>query len=293
MLPVVFIQPGGLHGEAEALLLLAQRPRRRASAGVGASAALDELGVAALAERDRDQVEVARHDEFYYRGAAPEISDYDYDQLFSELKKLETDFNLIAPDSPTQRVGDAPLKEFQSVRHTVPMLSLEKSDTLDGLNQSGLPASQQAVLRDLLTSVQRLNADAQAGGWAAIAAGRHTLIHAPTALSHWEPGTEGRPDRMLVHFFGLFGPDGPLPLHLTEHARDRRRHHQDPHFLRFADMSQEASDALFEGFHEARMAAPPRLVNMVNAGLLGRKAGQGFFRYDDGTIVILTRKIGG
>lgn len=46
------------------------------------------------------------------------------------------------------------------------------------------------------------------------------------------------------------------------------------------DVQVHASDALFEGFHEARMAAPPRLVNMVNAGLLGRKSGQGFFRYD-------------
>lgn len=72
-----------------------------------------------------------------------------------------------------------------------------------------------------------------------------SLLHAPTALSHWETGTEGRPDRLLVHFFGLFGPDGPLPLHLTEHARDRRRHHQDPHFLRFADLFHHRLLSLF------------------------------------------------
>ncbi|MCG3149507.1 MAG: DNA ligase [Verrucomicrobiae bacterium] len=78
--------------------------------------------------------QINRHDALYSRGQ-PEISDYDYDQLFSELKKLETEFDLVAPDSPTQRVGDAPLKEFQSVRHAVPMLSLEKSDSLEGLKK--------------------------------------------------------------------------------------------------------------------------------------------------------------
>ena len=47
------------------------------------------------------------------------------------------------------------------------------------------------------------------------------------------------------------------------------------------DVQMHASAALYEGFKEPRMAAPPRLVNMVNAGLLGRKSGQGFFRYDE------------
>jgi 3-hydroxybutyryl-CoA dehydrogenase len=47
------------------------------------------------------------------------------------------------------------------------------------------------------------------------------------------------------------------------------------------DVQVHASAALYAGFKEPRMAAPPRLVNMVNAGLLGRKSGQGFFRYDE------------
>jgi 3-hydroxybutyryl-CoA dehydrogenase len=47
------------------------------------------------------------------------------------------------------------------------------------------------------------------------------------------------------------------------------------------DVQVHASEALFEGFKESRMAAPPRLVNMLNAGLLGRKTGHGFFRYDE------------
>jgi len=82
----------------------------------------------------RDQIH--RHDRLYYTEARPEISDYDYDQLFAELQKLEAAHpELITADSPTQRVGGAPLKEFQSVRHASPMLSLEKSDTLDGLRK--------------------------------------------------------------------------------------------------------------------------------------------------------------
>jgi len=80
--------------------------------------------------------QICRHDRLYYTEARPEISDYDYDQLFAELQKLEAAHpDLITPDSPTQRVGGAPLKEFQSVRHASPMLSLEKSDTLDGLRK--------------------------------------------------------------------------------------------------------------------------------------------------------------
>ena len=78
--------------------------------------------------------QINRHDRLYYVEARPEISDYDYDQLFAEFQKLEAAHpDLITPDSPTQRVGGVPLREFQSVRHASPMLSLEKSDTLDGL----------------------------------------------------------------------------------------------------------------------------------------------------------------
>jgi DNA ligase (NAD+) len=79
--------------------------------------------------------QIQRHDILYSRGK-PEISDYDYDQLYRQLQQLETAFpDLVTPDSPTQRVGDTPLKEFKHVRHTVPMLSLEKSDTLEGLRK--------------------------------------------------------------------------------------------------------------------------------------------------------------
>lgn len=61
----------------------------------------------------------------YYVLDDPEISDAAYDRLMRELEGLEKQYpDLVTPDSPTQRVGAAPLKEFKTVRHTLPMLSL-------------------------------------------------------------------------------------------------------------------------------------------------------------------------
>ena len=72
--------------------------------------------------------EIRRHDHAYYVEAQPKISDRDYDRLHHELLELEKEFpELAAPDSPSQRVGGEPLKEFKTVRHSVPMLSLDNT----------------------------------------------------------------------------------------------------------------------------------------------------------------------
>lgn len=72
--------------------------------------------------------ELALHNARYYVMDDPLISDAEYDALFAELVKLEQEFPLLAtPDSPTQRVGGAPLSAFGSVRHAVPMLSLNNA----------------------------------------------------------------------------------------------------------------------------------------------------------------------
>ena len=69
--------------------------------------------------------EIERHNRLYHAEAAPEISDAEYDALFQELLKLESEHpDLASPDSPTQRVGAAPSEGFAEVRHRVPMLSL-------------------------------------------------------------------------------------------------------------------------------------------------------------------------
>jgi DNA ligase (NAD+) len=78
---------------------------------------------AARAEKLRRAIE--RHNRLYYNEAAPEITDAEYDRLFQELAKLESENpRLATPDSPTQRVGSAPSEGFAPVVHRVPMLSL-------------------------------------------------------------------------------------------------------------------------------------------------------------------------
>jgi DNA ligase (NAD+) len=68
--------------------------------------------------------------------ARPEISDREYDALYDQLKKLEAAYpDLVTPDSPTQRVGGEPLKEFSSVAHLRPMMSLDNTYNFDELRQ--------------------------------------------------------------------------------------------------------------------------------------------------------------
>ncbi|MFA7173371.1 MAG: NAD-dependent DNA ligase LigA [Kiritimatiellia bacterium] len=74
---------------------------------------------------------ISRHDYLYYVEAKPEIGDADYDALYRELEELEKNHpHFLTPDSPTQRVGGEPLKEFQQVRHNPPMQSLDKTHSL-------------------------------------------------------------------------------------------------------------------------------------------------------------------
>ena len=72
-----------------------------------------------------------------------------------------------------------------------------------------------------------------------------TMAFAPRTVSSLVPGGDGVPPRMEVFFFGLFGPHGPLPLHLTEYARNRLRQAGDPTFARFADIFHHRLLSLF------------------------------------------------
>jgi DNA ligase (NAD+) len=91
--------------------------------------------------------EIRRHDRAYYVDARPVISDQEYDRLYHELLDLEKEFpNLATPDSPSHRVGGAPLSEFQSVRHAVPMMSLDNTYS-------------QEEVRDFVKRVQKLLPD--------------------------------------------------------------------------------------------------------------------------------------
>ena len=71
---------------------------------------------------------IALHAKRYYIDADPEISDAAYDTLLRELEEIERAFpDLVTPDSPTQRVGGAPLEGFETVLHAAPMLSLQNT----------------------------------------------------------------------------------------------------------------------------------------------------------------------
>ena len=72
-----------------------------------------------------------------------------------------------------------------------------------------------------------------------------SMAFAPSSLSAFKPGDAEQKARLEVLFFGLFGPNGPLPLHLTEYARDRMLNSDDPTFNRFADMFHHRLLSLF------------------------------------------------
>jgi DNA ligase (NAD+) len=77
-------------------------------------------------EKLRD--EIRKHDYLYYVLNQPKITDRQYDKLFAELKELEqANPHLITLDSPTQRVSGRPLEGFTTVRHAVPMLSMDNT----------------------------------------------------------------------------------------------------------------------------------------------------------------------
>jgi DNA ligase (NAD+) len=91
---------------------------------------LKKIGSGAVDTKDTTLLrDVLRFHEYrYYILNDPLISDFEYDQLYKALEKLEAENpDLITPDSPTQRVGKSLTKEFPTVQHLVPMLSLQNS----------------------------------------------------------------------------------------------------------------------------------------------------------------------
>src|SRR5208283_2004289 len=82
--------------------------------------------IAARVKRLRDEIE--QHNYNYYVLDRPVISDAEFDGLFRELEQIERRFpQLIVPDSPTQRIGAAPLADFGPAKHRTPMLSLNNA----------------------------------------------------------------------------------------------------------------------------------------------------------------------
>lgn len=71
------------------------------------------------------------------------------------------------------------------------------------------------------------------------------LVFHPTTLGAFTPATDRDPARLAVNFFGLLGPNGPMPLHLTEYVRDRLRNGNDPTLARFLDVFHHRMVSLF------------------------------------------------
>ena len=91
---------------------------------------------AAEIEKLRDEIRC--HDRKYYVEAQPEISDRQYDLLMDRLKELEAKHpQLVTADSPTQRVGGAPVASLAPVHHRLPMLSIENTYSIEDLRKYG------------------------------------------------------------------------------------------------------------------------------------------------------------
>ncbi len=84
-------------------------------------------GHALLEELTQLRQQIARHDYLYHTLDSPVISDVEYDRQFARLEEIEHEYpELISPESPTQRIGSAPLSGFVQITHEVPMMSLAK-----------------------------------------------------------------------------------------------------------------------------------------------------------------------
>ncbi|MET0026310.1 MAG: type VI secretion system baseplate subunit TssG [Candidatus Thiodiazotropha sp.] len=72
-----------------------------------------------------------------------------------------------------------------------------------------------------------------------------TMAFQPSTLSSFREGKDGIPPRLGVYFYGLFGPNGPLPLHLTEYVYERKNNHRDATLVQFLDLFHHRLLSLF------------------------------------------------
>jgi len=131
--------------------------------------------------------ELARHNVAYYVHDAPTVSDAEYDALMNELLALETAFSvLVSPDSPTQRVGAAPVSAFGQIVHKRPMLSLGNAFSVEDLQQFDTRARRAlglAVPGDAEKAAARAAKEAEAAALKAEAANRKAEAEALRAAN--------------------------------------------------------------------------------------------------------------
>ena len=103
---------------------------------------------------------IDRHNHLYYVEAAPEVSDREFDRLLEELQKIEKEHpELATPDSPTQRVGGAPIEGFVQVAHRVPMLSIDNSYNENDLRKFDADVRKALALGEAITYTVELKID--------------------------------------------------------------------------------------------------------------------------------------
>jgi DNA ligase (NAD+) len=85
---------------------------------------------------ERLKQEIEKHNHLYYQEAKPVISDFEFDQLLEQLIQLEKQYpQFLSPDSPSQRVGGTITKEFKTIKHRFPMLSLGNTYSAEELRE--------------------------------------------------------------------------------------------------------------------------------------------------------------
>jgi len=121
--------------------------------------------------------QIRRHNELYYQRAAPEISDFEYDRLFAELKALEEEFpEFDSPESPTQRVGGGVLESLSQATHRQPMLSLDNTYSIEELR-----SWYQRISRQLGHAPAALAVELKIDGLSiSLVYGNHRLVRAVT-----------------------------------------------------------------------------------------------------------------
>ena len=119
-------------------------------------------------QSDRKRIEELRHllrqaSYAYYVLDAPIMEDAVYDQLYRELQTLESEYSeFITPDSPTQRVGEKPATHFTSIRHNIPLYSLENAFSIDELQGWDQRWRRQVPKLDRVEYVSELKIDGSA-----------------------------------------------------------------------------------------------------------------------------------
>jgi len=153
---------------------------------------------------ERLRREIRRHDHLYYVLSAPEIDDRQYDALFAELKDLEAAHpELVTADSPTQRVSGRPLDAFSTVRHAVPMLSIDNTYSADELR-----AFDERVRRQLETSEYDYVVELKIDGLAVSLRYEHGILVSGATRGDGEVGDDVTANIRTIKAIPLFLLDG-------------------------------------------------------------------------------------